>query len=255
MLWKQGRPGSAAFATPQIALAPLSPSRRGRRASRAESRGVALWRAKCPGSGGPGRLHPAGSVQDRLPGCHRGGVRRLPCLHRQPRSTAGCRFKIETLGKSDTIPRYHRQGPGAPPLAARGRTGLAAMAELALSSRRQAGGAVSGVSTTLSPAGPGPLSLRVASRSEARYLKNRMRQSRTSGSVGDRVGNHPGLPGNHEFPFHYGLGRSKQKTDISRPDPFSLHLYLSWCASKTNQYGKWEKEPSRFLIEMTDMET
>ncbi len=105
MLWKQGRPGSAAFATPQIALAPLSPSRRGSRASRAESRGVALWRAKCPGSGGPGGLHPAGSVQDRLPGCHRGGVRRLPGLHRQPRSTAGCRFKIETLGKSDTTPQ------------------------------------------------------------------------------------------------------------------------------------------------------
>lgn len=33
------------------------------------------------------------------------------------------------------------------------------------------------------------------------------------------------------------------------------HLYLSWCASRTNQYGTWEKEPSRFLIEMTDMET
>lgn len=64
-----------------------------------------------------------------------------------------------------------------------------------------------------------------------RYARKRARavlRGRDGGDTvllpGTWVGNHPGLPGNHEFPFHYGLGRSKQKTDISRPDPFSSLL-------------------------------
>jgi len=28
------------------------------------------------------------------------------------------------------------------------------------------------------------------------------------------------------------------------------HLYLSWCASRTNRGGTWQKQPSRFLLEM-----
>jgi DNA helicase-2/ATP-dependent DNA helicase PcrA len=30
------------------------------------------------------------------------------------------------------------------------------------------------------------------------------------------------------------------------------HLYLSWCESRTNQRGTWQKEPSQFLTEMLD---
>jgi len=39
---------------------------------------VALWRAQCLGSRGPGGLYVVGGVRGRLPCCHRGDCRRLP---------------------------------------------------------------------------------------------------------------------------------------------------------------------------------
>src|SRR5712691_6017252 len=81
-LMSMSRPGAravrAAGRETQGAAASPSPTAagglvaRGRRARGAESRGVALWRAQCPGSRGPAWHPPAGGVRGRFDDGHRG---------------------------------------------------------------------------------------------------------------------------------------------------------------------------------------